>query len=154
MKRLLLSLVFALSSSTVSAIEVSEEMVNKYVAQGLARKANRNVQVLDPKVTLLDGYATLCATVHARVYPRDVQFCADMTPKWRQETGSLLATKMTLVSLNTPGVSERDIEVIKLIVNQGVLPRMEGMEIYKADSFIGKQISGLTVLPGKIDISL
>lgn len=154
MKRVLVALVLVLSSSTLLAIEVSEETVNKYVEQGLAKRANRKVQILNPKVTLLDGFATLCGTVHAKAYPKDVDFCADMTPKWQQETGSLLATKMTLVSLSAPGVSSKDIELLKLIMNQGILPRMEGIEIYKADDFIGKQISGLTVLPGKLDISL
>lgn len=154
MKRLLVSLAFALSASTVFAIELSEEMVNNYVEQGLAKKSNRDVQLLNPKVSLLDGYATLCSTVRTRFFPRDVEFCADMTPTWRQETGSLLATKMALVSLNAPGVSEKDIELVKMIVNQVILPRLEGVEVYKADSFIGKQISGLTVLPGKLDLSL
>ncbi|MBK7357019.1 MAG: hypothetical protein IPL29_11010 [Propionivibrio sp.] len=154
MKRLLVTMVCVLSSSTVFAVEISEDMVNKYVEQGLAKRANRKVQILNPKVTLLEGFATLCATVHAKAYPKDVDFCADMTPKWRQETGSLLATKMTLVSLNAPGVSDKDIELVKLIVNQGVLPRLEGTEIYRADGFIGKQISGVTVLPGKLDLSL
>ncbi len=154
MKLLFVSLAFALSASKVFAVEISEEMLNKYVEQGLAKKANRDVQLLNPKVTLLDGYATLCAKVRTKVFPRDVEFCADMTPTWRQETGSLLATKMALVSLNAPGVSEKDIELVKMIVNQVVLPRLEGIEVYKADSFIGKQISGLTVLPGKLDLSL
>lgn len=154
MKRLLVSLAFAFSASMVFAIELSEEMVNNYVEQGLAKKANRDVQLLNPKVSLLDGYATLCSTVRTKIFPRDVGFCADMTPTWRQETGSLLATKMALVSLNAPGVSEKDTELVKMIVNQVILPRLEGVEVYKADSFIGKQISGLRVLPGKLDLSL
>lgn len=154
MKHFLVALVFVLSSSPVFAVEISEDMLNTYVEQGLARKANRNVQILNPKVTLLNGFATLCGTIRTKVFPKDVDFCADMTPKWRQETGSLLATKMTLVSLDAPGVSDKDVELLKLIVNQGVLPRLEGTEIYKADGFIGKQISGVTVLPGKLDISL
>lgn len=154
MKRLLVFLAFVLSGSTVFAIEISEEMVNKYVEQGLAKKANRDVQLLNPKVSLLDGYATLCSTVRTKFFPRDAEFCADMTPTWRQETGSLLATKMALVSLNAQGVSEKDIELVKMIVNQVILPHLEGVEVYKADTFIGKKISGLTVLPGKLDLAL
>ena len=34
------------------------------------------------------------------------------------------------------------------------MPRMEGIDVYKEDSFIGKQISALKVMPGKLDISL
>ena len=143
-----------LACSSAFAIDISEEMLNKYVAQKLAEKRQRDVQVLDPKITLLDGYATLCARVRAKIIANDVDFCADMTPKWRQETGSLLATRMTLVSLNAPGVSEKDVELLKAIVNQVVLPRLEGVEVYKADNFIGKQISALKVLPGRLDISL
>ena len=128
MKRLLVATAFAIAASSVGAIEISEAMLN--------------------------GYATICAQVQTKVFARDVEFCADMTPKWRQETGSLLATRMSLTSLNTPGVSPEDIELVKAIVNQVVLPRMEGIEVYKVDNFIGKQISDLKVLPGKLDLSL
>jgi hypothetical protein len=61
---------------------------------------------------------------------------------------------MVLTSLNAPGVSPNDIELLKAIVNQVVLPRMEGIEVYKVDNFIGKQISDLKVMPGKLDLSL
>ena len=154
MKLPLLIPVLFLVCSSAFAIDISEATLNKYVAQKLAGKRLRDVQVLDPKITLLDGYATICARVRAKAIAHDVDFCADMTPKWRQETGSLLATRMALVSLNAPGVNEKDIELLKVIVNQVVLPRLEGIEVYKADDFIGKQISALKVLPGRLDISL
>ncbi|MFT3849864.1 MAG: hypothetical protein QM739_14685 [Propionivibrio sp.] len=154
MKGLFVAATFAIAASSAGAIEISEAMLNSYVRQGLAERTQRDVQVLNPKVSLLDGYATICATVHARIFARNVDFCADMTPKWRQETGSLLATRMALTSLNAPGVGVQDVELIKAIVNQVVLPGMEGIEIYKADNFIGKQISGLKVLPGRLDLSL
>ena len=154
MKTRLLALMFFLGCSSASAIEVSEQMLNNYVAQKLAEKPPRDIQVLNPKITLLDGYATICARIRAKVIPNDVDFCADMTPKWRPESGSLLATRMALVSLNAPGVREKDVELLKVVVNQVVLPRLEGVEVYKADNFIGKQISALKVLPGKLDLSL
>jgi hypothetical protein len=75
-----------------------------------------------------------------------------MTPKWRQETGSLLATKMALVSLNAPGVNPQNTELLKMLVNQVVLPGLEGIEVYKADNFIGKQIAWLKVFPGKVEM--
>ena len=154
MKTRLLALMFFLGCSSASAIEISEQMLNTYVAQKLAEKPPRDVQVLNPKITLLDGYATICARIRAKVIPNDVDFCADMTPKWRPESGSLLATRMALVSLNAPGVREKDVELLKVVVNQVVLPRLEGVEVYRADNFIGKQISALKVLPGKLDLSL
>ena len=154
MKTRLLALMFFLGCSSASAIEISEQMLNNYVAQKLAEKPPRDVQVLNPKITLLDGYATICARIRAKVIPNDVDFCADMTPKWRPESGSLLATRMALVSLNAPGVREKDVELLKVVVNQVVLPRLEGVEVYKADNFIGEQISALKVLPGKLDLSL
>jgi len=154
MKRLLVATTLALSASAVGAIEISEAMLNGYVKQALAGKTNREIQILNPKVALLEGYATICAQVHTKVFARDIEFCADMTPKWRQETGSLLATRMSLTSLNAPGVSPKDIELLKAIVNQVVLPGMEGIEVYKVDNFIGKQISDLKVMPGKLDLSL
>ena len=154
MKLLVLIPALFLACSSAFAIDISEDTLNKYVTQKLSEKRQRDIQVLDPKITLLDGYATLCARERAKIIANDVDFCADMTPKWRQETGSLLATRMTLVSLNAPGVSEKDVELLKAIVNQVVLPRLEGVEVYKADNFIGKQISALKVLPGRLDISL
>src|ERR1035437_7703902 len=137
MKRLLIASAFVIASSSVFAIEISEEMLNGYIEQGLAAKTNRDIQSLNPKVSLLDGYATICAKVHTKVFPGDIEFCADMTPKWRQQTGSLLATRMALISLNAPGVSNKDIELVKSIVNQLILPGLEGIEIYRADNFIG-----------------
>jgi hypothetical protein len=128
-------------------------MLNQYIQQKISeKKAGRNVQILNQKVSLLDGFATICATVYARALAQDVGFCADMTPKWRQETGSLLATKMVLASLNAPGVNVQHIELVKTLLNQVVLPGLEGVEVYRADNFIGKQISWLKVLPGKVSM--
>ena len=152
MKHVLVASAVFLASASAGAFEVSEATLNQYVQQRLAEKSSRDVQIRNQKISLLDGFATVCATAHAKALARDVDFCADMTPKWRQETGSLLATKMALVSLNSPGVNTQHIELLKLLVNQVVLPGLEGVEIYKADDFIGKQISWLKVLPGKVDM--
>jgi len=152
MKLFLVALTAFLASAAAGAFEVSEDMLNQYVQQKLAEKTGRDLQVVNQKIMLLDGFATICATVHARAFARDVDFCADMTPTWRQETGSLLATKMALVSLNAPGVNAQHIELVKMLVNQVVLPGLEGVEVYRADNFIGKQISWLKVLPGKVDM--
>ena len=154
MKFLLPAFAFFLAASSALAIEVSEEMLNTYVKQGLSERVNRNIQIVNPKVALLEGYATICATVSNKAFPKDVDFCADMTPRWRQETGSLLATRMALVSLNAPGVTAENIELLKTIMNQVILPGLDGVELYKADNFIGKQISGLKVMPGKLDLAL
>ena len=153
MKCLILFLALFGLSTAASAFEVSEEMLNKFVEQKLAEKNNRDIQLLNPKVTLLDGFASICSTVHTKVLANDVDFCAHMTPKWRQETGSLLATRMSLVSLNAPGVSGKNIEMLKMMVNQLVLPGLEGIEVYRAENFIGRQISSVKVMPGKLDLS-
>jgi len=39
-----------------------------------------------------------------------------------------------------------------MLVNQVVLPGLEGIEVYKADNFIGKQIAWLKVFPGKVEM--
>jgi len=139
-------------NSSACAFEVSEAMLNQYVQQKLSEKPGRDIQLLNQKVSLLDGFATICATVHATALAREVDFCADMAPKWRQETGALLATKMALVSLNAPGVNTQNVELLKMLVNKVVLPGLEGVEVYKADNFIGKQISWLKVSPGKVEM--
>lgn len=154
MKQIFAATAFALTCSSALAIDISENTINDFVARKLAEKRQRDVQVLDPKIRLFDGYATLCATLRAKVVPGDVDFCADMTPKWRQETGSLLASRMALVSLSAPGLHEKDVELLKSLVNQIVLPRLEGVEIYRTDNLIGKQISEVKVLPGRLDVSM
>lgn len=141
-----------LCAGASAAFEISESALNDYVAQAIARKATRDVQLLSPKVTLQDGYAKLCASLASSFLKRPVDFCADVTPVWRAESGSLHATKMALVSLDAPGVREKDIELLKSLVNQLVLPGLDGVEVYRADSFIGKQLSWLTVLPGRLEL--
>ena len=148
------ALILLLACVSAGAMEISEQQLNTFVAQKLAETRLRDVQVLDPRIALLNGYATICARVRTRLLPGDVDFCADMTPQWRPETGSLHATHMALVSFNAPGVGAKEGELLKSLVNQVVLPRLEGVEMYKADNFIGKQISALKVLPGRLDISL
>jgi len=128
-------------------------MINQYVEQKLSEKGRRDIQLLNPKVSLRDGYATFCAVARSKAFTSDVEFCADMTPKWRQETGSLLATKMALVSLSAAGVYDKHIELVKMIANQILLPGLEGIEVYRAEDFIGKQISSVKVMPGKLDLS-
>ena len=51
-------------------------------------------------------------------------------------------------------MKEKDIELLKALVNQAVLPRLEGVEVYRTDNFIGKQITEVKVLPGRLDISM
>ena len=154
MKYFLVASAVFLASASAYAFEVSEATLNQNVQQRLTEKPGRDVQIRNQKISLLDGFATVCATVHAKALARDVDFCADMTPKWRPESGSLLATRMALVSLNAPGVREKDVELLKVVVNQVVLPRLEGVEVYRADNLIGKQISAVKVLPGRLDISM
>jgi len=154
MKTTFVALALLLGSFSALAIDIPEATLNRFVAERLAEKQHRDVRILAPKITLLDGYATLCATVRVKLIPGDVDLCANMTPQWRQETGSLLATRMALVSLSAPGIREKDVELLKALVNQAVLPRLEGVEVYRDDSFIGKQISAVKVLPGRLDIAM
>ena len=141
-------------TTSALAFEVSEKMLNEFVQTKLAEKKFSDLHLASPKVTLLDGYATFCTGARPKIYPKDINFCSNLTPKWRQETGSLLATKMSLVSLNVPGVDVQQIELVKTILNQGILPGLEGVEIYRSDNAIGKQISCVKVMPGKLDLSL
>ena len=152
MRLLLAATAFCFASSSTYGFEVTEESLNQYVEQGLAKRGNRDPQFLNPKVALFDGYATICAKVRTAAIPKDVDFCADMTPVWRQETGSLLASKMTMTTLNAPGVSDKNIGLVKVILNQVILPGLEGIEVYKADNFIGKQISWVKILHGKLEM--
>ena len=148
----LVGVALLLCAGAAAAFEISESALNDYVAQGLARRSTRDVQLLNAKVTLHDGYTNFCASVASPFLKRPVDFCADVTPVWRAESGSLLATKMALVSLDAPGVREKDVELVKSLVNQLVLPGLDGVEVYRADSFIGKQVSWLKVLPGRLEL--
>ncbi len=151
-KALLAGAALLLCAGTAAAFEISEGALNDYLAQGLARKATRDVQLVNPHVTLLDGYARLCAGVGSPLLAKPVDVCADVTPVWRPESGSLLATRMALVSLDAPGVRDKDVELVKTLVNQLILPGLEGVEVYRADSFIGQQVASMKVLPGRLEL--
>ena len=144
--------IFFLSGGPALALELSEEMLNQYVRQKITEKTPRDIQVLDQKISLQDGFATICATIYTKVFQRNLDFCADMTPKWQQGTGSLHATKMSLISLNISEIHAQDVEWLKILINRAVLPGLEGVEIYRADNFIGEQISWLKIVPGKVSM--
>lgn len=138
--------------SSSYALEISESMVGKYVGMKFP-KSMAGVQVTAPKVTLLEGKANFCALARPKLFPKDIEFCTNLTPQWRQETGSLLGTNMTLLSLNVPGVADKYVEIAKKVINQSVLPALEGTEVYKVDNFIGKRVSTVQVTPGKLNLS-
>jgi len=46
-KRLLVATAFVIAASSVFAIEISEAMLNGYVKQALAERANRDIQILN-----------------------------------------------------------------------------------------------------------
>lgn len=154
LKRYLVTLALLVASMPASAIYISEKMVNDYLEKKIAEKNQKDVKVLNSHVALLDGYASICASVRSRYLAKDVDFCADMTPAWRQETASLHATRMALVSLDGPGVPPQQIEALKTLLNQIVLPRLEGVELYRTEELIGKRISSVKVVPGQLDISM
>lgn len=153
-KPTILAALLLLVGGPATAIDISETTVNDFVVRKLAEKKHRDLQVLDPRIKLLDGYATLCATLRSPLVTGDVAFCADMTPKWKHETASLHASRMTLVSFDAPGLRQKDVELLKVLINQAVVPRLEGVEIYRSDDLIGKRITDVKVLPGRLDISM
>lgn len=56
--------------------------------------------------------------------------------------------------LRAPGVKEKDVELLKALVNQVVLPRLEGVEVYGPTTSSASEISAVKVLPGRLDISM
>lgn len=133
------------------AFEISESLIEKYVQMKIP-KSIAGVQISSTKIKLLDADAKLCAVARPKFFPKDIPFCAMLTPKWRQETASLLGFNMKLDSLDATGLSEKHVENTKRIVNQTILPALEGIEIYKEDNFIGKRVSDIKIKPGKIDL--
>ncbi|MBV2182372.1 MAG: hypothetical protein KUL86_14225 [Castellaniella sp.] len=133
------------------ALEVSESAVNTYVSMKLP-KSVAGVQLLSPKVTLLEGQANFCAIARPKLFPKDIEFCSALTPQWRQETASLLGTSMSLSSLNIPGAQEKQLAAAKTLVNNTILPALEGITIYQADNFIGRRVSSVKAKHGKLDV--
>jgi hypothetical protein len=150
MKRYVVAIDALLVSTALHAFEVSEDMLNQFVKSELARSKYRDLHLSSPYVTLLEGYATFCAVSRPSIYPRDIRFCANLTPKWRQEMGSLFATRLFLASLSVPGADTQQVELVRTLANQTVLPVLEGVELYRTDDAIGKQVSSVTVLPGRL----
>jgi hypothetical protein len=152
MKHYAFAIATLLASTVVPAFDVSENTLNQFVESKLSEKKYSDLHLTSPKITLQDGYATFCAAARPKIYPRDISFCAHLTPKWRKETGSLLATRMLVTSLSVPGVDVQQIELVRMLANRSVLPALEGIELYRADDAIGKQISSVTVMQGKLDL--
>ena len=93
--------------SCALAIDVSEATVNQLLAAKLAEKKYADLGLSASHLALLDGYARFCAAAKPRVYPRQLHFCADLTPQWRQDTATLSASRMSLVSLEVAGVDAK-----------------------------------------------
>ncbi len=147
-------LLLMLAAGSALAFDVPEAKLNEFIATRLADKRLRDLELTSPSLRLSDGYATFCADARPKIYPREISFCAELTPRWRQETATLVATRMSLSSLNVRGIDAQQLEVVKLVMNQGVLPALEGVELYRADTAIAKQITAVKVLPGKLAIEL
>ncbi|MBS1230815.1 MAG: hypothetical protein H6R17_4092 [Proteobacteria bacterium] len=143
-----------LISTGAAAFDITESMLNQFIATKLAEKKYSDLHLASLQVSLLEGYASFCAVARPQIYPRQISFCANLTPKWRQDTGSLLATKMSLISLNVPGVDAQQTELVKLLANQSLLPALEGIEIYRAETPIEKQVSSVKISPGKLQLDL
>lgn len=133
------------------AFEISESLIEKYVQMKI-QKSIAGVQISSAKIKLLYADAKLCAVARPKFFLKDIQFCAMLTPKWRQETASLLGFNIKLDSLDATGLSEKHVENTKRIINQTILPALEGIEIYKEDNFIGRRVSDIKIKPGKIDL--
>lgn len=146
-----ISLLFIHIFTPVQALEVPESVIEKYVQMKLP-KSIAGVNISSAKIKLLNADAKLCAVARPKIIPKDIPFCATLTPTWRQETASLLGFNMQLDSLDATGLSEKHIENTKKLVNQTILPSLDGIEIYKADNFIGKRVSDIKIKPGKIDL--
>jgi hypothetical protein len=59
---------------------------------------------------------------------------------------------MLVTSLSVPGVDVQQIDLVMMLANQSVLRALEGIELYRADDAIGKQISSVKVMQGKLDL--
>jgi hypothetical protein len=143
-----------LGAAPAWAFDVSEATVNQVIAAKLADKRFDDLQLSSPRITLLEGEATFCTDARPKIYPRDISFCAGLTPKWRQESATLVASRMSLLSLSVRGIDPQQIELVRVVLNQGILPALEGIELYRADSAIAKQISGVRVRPGRIELDM
>lgn len=134
------------------ALEISEATVNRGVASKFPKEL-AGVTIREPKVTLRDGDALFCALARPKLISHEVDFCASLVPRWRQETGSLHGTAMALQSVSAPGIPERYLDLARTLINQAVLPGLDGIEVYQADSWIGRRISDIRVMPGKVDLA-
>ena len=63
--RIAIAVMLSLTCVSALAIDISEATVTDFVVRKLAEKRHRDLQILDPRIKLLDGYATLCATLRS-----------------------------------------------------------------------------------------
>ncbi len=136
-------------SGNASALEISESTLNSALSLMFPRDI-KGFHVTNPKIELKDKVANFCAIAQPKIFPRNMYFCTTFVPQWRQETGSLHASNISITSFTMDGIDGRKIESAKAGLNQIVLPMLDGMQIYQANSWIGRRVSSVTVQPGKV----
>lgn len=138
-----------LTAACTSAVEISETSVNTTVSQDFPKEA-LGINIHDPKIKLTDGNAIICAIATPKFLRYDVHFCASIIPEWRPATNSLHATKLALTSISASGIDSVKAQLVQDTITRNVSPLLEGFLLYQSQSIFAKNVSSVTVKPGKV----
>lgn len=143
--------ILACATLPAQAVELSEALVNRHVAAKFPKYVS-GLKISDPALTLRDGDVLFCANATSQLLPEKVDFCASLVPEWHQSSGALRGRQMQLVSIVAPGLPEKYAVMGRNWINAAVLPALDGAEVYQTDSWIGRQVAAVRVVPGKVDL--
>lgn len=129
------------------SIPVTEGMVNYQVKQQFP-KTIKKIELSNPQIVFLENKSVLCMEGIPRIMFLDKQFkfCATFRPVWNEKLSRLEATHLELTDMDVEGVGSLS-PATKVILNE-VMIGLEPLVLYKADSWLMKQISGIEVEKG------
>lgn len=145
-------LIALLIAGTAYAIDVPESVITN----GLQDKfpiVKGDFELTNPQISLLDGKGLFCAVAKPKSAKSGIDFCATFIPKWRKDSATLHISKPNITSLKMPGVADSELDWTKKLLNKVVMPQLENFQLYKADNFIGKQVTSVKVKLGYLDVS-
>ncbi len=147
------SVCVAVSVPAAGAIQIPESWVQSHVEKKFPRRSGL-VEVESPKVHLNDGTIRFCALAKVRLVMQTADFCMDVVPEWRQQSHSLHASQLSLVSVDVPGRSQASTDPVKKWVNEAILPSLQGIELYRSETLTGRFVKSVEIRPGVLGLHL
>lgn len=139
----LICALFSMNAFAIS-IPITEGMLNAQVSNSFP-KTIKKVELSNPQITLMNGKSILCMDGIPRVMFLEKAFktCASFKPVWNEKESRLEATNLEILDLEVKDVGSLP-PALKFLVTE-VISGIEPLVLYKADSWLFKQISAIEI---------